>query len=216
LPDPLLNFSQEKCSVPVDNVPPCPPTLSVSTNCEQVENQLNWTDPDPECAPDVRTYNIWYAALADADFTLLASQGPATNTSYLHIDLSGIAGCYMISAVDSSGNESDYSNKVCIDIDTCPTYHLPNVFTPNNDLTNDLFRPFPYTSVERIDLKIFNRWGTVVFETNDPEINWDGKNMQSHADCSEGVYFYVCDVYEYRLNGLSKRLLTGPLHLLRK
>ncbi len=216
LPAPLWNLSQENCARPVDNVAPCVPTLSVAADCDQIEHLLSWTTPDPECAADIQSWNIWYAAQPDLDYTLLVNTGPANLTSWLHTDLQGIAGCYAITAIDSSGNESLFSNKVCIDIDTCPTYHLPNVFTPNHDLSNDVFRPFPYTSVERIDLTIFNRWGSVVFKTTDPEINWDGKDMNTHQDCSEGVYFYVCDVYERRLSGLSKRLLSGPVHLLRK
>jgi hypothetical protein len=64
-------------------------------------------------------------------------------------------------------------------------------------------------------MTIFNRWGKIVFTTEDPNINWDGKDKYTHMDCSDGVYFYVCDVYEYRLAGIRKRTLTGCVQLLR-
>ncbi|MDX9906541.1 MAG: gliding motility-associated C-terminal domain-containing protein, partial [Bacteroidales bacterium] len=108
-----------------------------------------------------------------------------------------------------------YSLPVCIDNDTCSTYRLPNVFTPNFDGYNDVFHPFPYTSVERIDVTIFNRWGGMVYETEDPDINWDGKDMNTNADCSDGVYFYVCRVYEITLLGVVPRELRGSVTIIR-
>jgi gliding motility-associated-like protein len=89
------------------------------------------------------------------------------------------------------------------------------VFTPNGDGTNDFFIPFPYDFVEKIDLQIFNRWGVVVFKTTDPDINWDGKDKNSKRDCADGVYYYVCDVFEKRLSGLQKRTLSGTIQILR-
>jgi gliding motility-associated-like protein len=100
---------------------------------------------------------------------------------------------------------------------------LPNVFTPNNDTYNDLFTPYPgYTSVDRIDIQIFNRWGVLVFESFDPAINWDGKDKTSKMECASGVYFYICDVYEIVGSPespdeirIQKRTLTDSIHLLR-
>ena len=54
-----------------------------------------------------------------------------------------------------------------------------------------------------------------MFETEDPNINWDGKNKFSGEECSPGVYFYICDVYEIRLIGIKKRTLNGYIHILR-
>ena len=65
-------------------------------------------------------------------------------------------------------------------------------------------------------MKIFNRWGRIMFETNDPNINWDGKNKNNNSDCAAGVYFFVCDVYEIRLTGFTKRTLTGSVTILRE
>lgn len=56
--------------------------------------------------------------------------------------------------------------------------------------------------------------GNLVFETNDPDINWDGKNINSGKPVPDGVYFYLCEVYEWRLEGLTSRLLTVLLLLL--
>ena len=63
-------------------------------------------------------------------------------------------------------------------------------------------------------MKIFNRWGKLVFRTSDPAINWDGKDMQSKQFVSTGVYYYLCDVYEQSaLGGLEVRNMTGFIHV---
>jgi gliding motility-associated-like protein len=134
---------------------------------------------------------------------------------YTHTNLTTIAGCYSIIAIDSVGNRSIMSDTVCIDSDACGTYHLPNIFTPNNDEHNDFFIPYPYTSVEKIDLKIVNRWGNLIFATQDPAIKWDGKLQGSNQDVSDGVYYYICDVYELTLNGTVKRTLRGSITVIR-
>jgi gliding motility-associated-like protein len=123
-----------------------------------------------------------------------------------------MAGCYAVTAVDSVGNESKMSNIVCVD--DCINYSIPNVFTPNGDGINDWLNPNPYNRVEKIDLKIFSRWNVLVFQTEDPNINWDGKYIVSGKPVPAGVYYYVCSVYERRLTGTEPRYLTGFVHVL--
>jgi gliding motility-associated-like protein len=213
--DPIVNFSQIVCGRPYDNEPPCPPELTVSTNCDEAINTLNWTNPNLFCADDVVRYYIYYSPTEGSDFVVIDSTSPAENTTYNHFNNGSITGCYSVVAVDSVGNQSPFSNVVCVDNDTCSTYSLPNVFTPNFDGYNDKFFPFPYTSVEKVDMTIFNRWGNIVYETQDPDINWDGKDHKNGSDCSDGTYFYVCYVYEITLQGVTKRELRGAIMLLR-
>lgn len=212
--EPIVNFSQIACGRPVDNEPPCPPELTVTTDCDQAVNHLTWTNPNTYCADDVVKYNVFFAALQGVDFVLLGETSPATQTTYTHFNYGTITGCYMVTAIDSVGNQSEYSNMVCINNDTCSVYALPNVFTPNQDGYNDKFHPFPYTSVERVEMTIFNRWGNVVYETTDPDINWDGKHSGTNQMCSDGVYFYVCQVYEITLFGIRPRELRGSVTLI--
>jgi len=98
-------------------------------------------------------------------------------------------------------------------VDNCIDYTLPNVFTPNGDGINDIFRPSTYSFVERVDMKIYNRWGMLVFKTEDPDINWDGKRMNTDELVPPGAYYYVCDVYENRLTGLEVRNIVGFVYV---
>lgn len=69
---------------------------------------------------------------------------------------------------------------VTIYVDRRSKIYAPNVFSPNGDGENDQFTLFSSSSVDRIlELKIFNRWGELVFENGnfDPgieELGWDG------------------------------------------
>lgn len=66
---------------------------------------------------------------------------------------------------------------------------IPNAFSPNGDGNNDIFRILNITNQTLIEFKIFNRWGTFVFETQDPKKGWDGK--YKGADQPIGVYGYI-------------------------
>lgn len=65
---------------------------------------------------------------------------------------------------------------------------IPNAFTPNGDNINDFFRPL-ITDITKYTMTIANRWGAVLFETDDYEANWDGSFKGT--PCPEGVYFVV-------------------------
>ncbi|MCB0532848.1 MAG: gliding motility-associated C-terminal domain-containing protein [Lewinellaceae bacterium] len=224
--DPILNNSQKACGIPLDTVPPCVPMLTVTNICNggsgaqpdpPYENTLSWTNPNTACpgTDDAVKYHLWYADTEGEPLALFQVIDGAENTSFVHVIEEGLAGCYAVSAVDSTGNESPMSVPECVD--NCPNYTLPNAFTPNGDGFNDLFTPFPdWRFVERIDMQIFNRWGNVVFEATDPEINWNGRNISGN-EVSEGTYFYVCKVYERRVDGVVLRpdVLSGYIELVR-
>jgi gliding motility-associated-like protein len=54
------------------------------------------------------------------------------------------------------------------------TYYVPNAFSPNGDLKNDIFRPIPVGVVTTEYFRVFNRYGQVMFETNQYLKGWDG------------------------------------------
>lgn len=209
---PLINFSQEACAIPVDLTPPCPPTVVIDNDCEIPLNTLTWNNPNNSCADDTWRYNIWFTDSLGGEFILIATLTSAEDTVFEHVNGNSVAGCYAISAIDTVGNESAFSNIVCGD--NCPEYELPNVFTPNQDGTNDTFRPFPYRGVNRIDLLVFNRWGQVVFSSEDPDIGWNGVHQDSGEPVPDGVYYYVCKVFVERLSGQEILELTGYVHIL--
>ena len=212
LPYPLINLSQIACETPIDNVPPCPPILQGTTDCKDISIEWSFaTDCDLD---DVYMLYLYYRNGLSADYLMLDSILPP-RVNYQITNLPSIVGCFFLVAKDSVGNKSKYSNELCFDTDICDSYRLPNVFTPNGDGINDLFRPFPYDYVESIDMHIYNRWGELVFKTKNADVLWDGTNQFTKRPCVAGVYFYVCDVNEYTLNGIRTRHLNGSVTLLR-
>lgn len=214
IPQTLYNWSQEVCASPIDQTAPCPPDLTIDSDCEIPENALVWNNPNNSCADDVMQYNVYYAAVEGEPYVLIMTFNSQFDTTFIHVNDGSIAGCYYITAVDSAqyGNESAPSNIICTD--NCPSYWLPNIFTPNGDGYNDWFIPFPYMFVESVEMKIFNRWGQVVFETTDPDIRWDGTNQANGEKLSEGVYYYTCMVNTIRLIGIDPVELNGYVHLM--
>jgi len=66
---------------------------------------------------------------------------------------------------------------------------IPNAFTPNGDATNDVFKPIPVCPVRSYSFLIFNRWGQIVFQTNNPDDGWDGRHDGVPAPM--GVFAYL-------------------------
>ncbi len=220
---PLVNESQRACTVPVDTIAPCAPALNVETICakpilfaEQIlVNTLSWSYSAPACsqATDLAAFNIYYTPIEGESYEVIASL-PYTTRVFEHQLDDVIAGCYVITAIDSSGNESNISRSFCVE--NCPSYELGNTFTPNSDTHNDLFVPRVNLFIESIEMEIYNRWGQLVYKTTDPEINWDGKNLNGDK-LSDGTYFYTCKVFEKRISGeiAQTDVLSGYIQLLR-
>lgn len=68
---------------------------------------------------------------------------------------------------------------------------VPNVFTPNGDGKNDQLKVFG-NYIATIDLRIFNQWGQLLYQTNDPAAGWDGKHKGQLQPV--GVYAYTLKV----------------------
>ena len=210
MPKNLINFSQITCTTPVDNEPPCPPEINVISQCDDLFNTITWSVADPACFEDIAGYKIYYKMTYDENLALLTTITDKITFTYIHSPGDIISGCYAVSSFDMNGNEGDKSLMVCVD--SCNFYEIPNVFTPNGDDINDMLVAKTSGLVEKIDIKIFNRNGLLLFRTDKPKINWDGTYKGKIV--SPGVYFYQCDVYERRISGLELFHLSGFIHVI--
>ncbi len=235
---PLINKSQVICAQPNDTVPPCVPlnfTIDNLNDCNDIlngkpcdfdafYNDLSWNaNRDPGCDDDVRSYNIYFSETGEeGTFNIIDN---VSTTTYKHTGLSSFKGCYFITAVDRSGNESQPSEIVCND--NCPYYELPNVFTPNGDGINDYFQAFNVNNenkcprfVKSVEFHVYNRYGKEVYNNlnskeNSILIRWDGKTNEGQL-LSSGVYFYLAKVTFDVLNpDLREREYKGWIHLLK-
>ena len=67
-------------------------------------------------------------------------------------------------------------------------YYLPTAFTPNDDNINETFKPIGLAYAVDYTFVIFNRWGDILFKTNNPQQGWDGKYQSELVE--QGLYFY--------------------------
>lgn len=100
-------------------------------------------------------------------------------------------GSYTVTLTLTEGECTDVATKI-ITVETyLPIdYESPNVFSPNGNGGNDVFKLISYENAASVEVVILNRWGNVVFESNDLDFGWNGKVKNTGADCTEGVYFY--------------------------
>jgi gliding motility-associated-like protein len=208
-----MNFSQKLCVTPFDDAPPCQPVLSIWGDGTCSYNTLAWTNPNHTCgSDDVVKYYIYFSNFKDSTLVKVDSILNPNDTTYMPGSSSSIAGCYVIVAVDSVGNQSPLANEICTD--NCPEYELPNIFTPNSDNTNDQFIPVKNRYIKSVEFTMYNRWGEIVFETEDPALKWDGKSKQMKVPVSDGTYYYICKVNELHYYGIKSRTLKGFVQIL--
>jgi large repetitive protein len=71
------------------------------------------------------------------------------------------------------------------------TLYVPNAFTPDFDGINDSFRLFHHAmNTESFSISIFDRYGSLVFTSEDPDLEWDGKNQITGNEIITGSYSY--------------------------
>lgn len=84
---------------------------------------------------------------------------------------------------------------------------IPNTFTPNGDGINDTFG-VKGEGIQNFTMRIFDRWGAVVFESHSPKQQWDGTYKGQPAQM---------DTYVYQLfaSGIGSNAKTGSVNLIR-
>jgi len=116
-------------------------------------------------------------------------------------------GSYALTATNGCGSGQDeikVLNGVC-------RVFVPSAFTPNNDGKNDTFKALGTELITQYNLKIFERNGQIVFETNDKSKGWDGRI--GGAPSSSAVYVYLLTFKEQ--NSTQSQQLKGTITLIR-
>jgi gliding motility-associated-like protein len=73
--------------------------------------------------------------------------------------------------------------------DRCCQIYAPNVFSPNDDGINDFFEISTKSSITNYEMQIFNRWGGLVYKSDNIKNFWNGK--ENGVEVSAGVYYWV-------------------------
>lgn len=178
------------------------------------QNQLDWTPLINGLDGEI-TYDV-FRANGSGTFTSIATG--LTDFSLLDDTAAPNGGevCYRIQATfrPAAGGPTQgfvfNSNQACVT--PVPEVFIPNAFSPNDDGTNDVFRPFFSSppAAAGYELLIFDRWGALLFETNDPAEGWGG--MFQGQQMQPGVFVYTLR-YQAREGVVRPR--NGTVSLLR-
>jgi gliding motility-associated-like protein len=109
-----------------------------------------------------------------------------------HIAQPLVNGFYYGVITDSVGCTSKDSFEVCVKTD-CPdsTIEIPNFMSANNDGFNDVFTIKNPENLDIAVLRIFDRWGDLLYETTSSQPQWDG--TIKGTPCTPGVYVYYVE-----------------------
>lgn len=112
---------------------------------------------------------------------------------------------YAVEYVGANGNK--FKQQFDIRILDCSVY-VPKAFSPNDDGSNDMYK-LRTDGIHQFEIKIFSKWGELVFECKNPEIGWDGRIKGAKAPV--GVYIYQVSFRDIKDNS---RAIFGTLTLL--
>jgi gliding motility-associated-like protein len=115
--------------------------------------------------------------------------GATSNTTNASTVYTGM-GTYEITllAINSTGCRD--SVKVAIVVDEISALVIPNVFSPNGDGHNDVFKPVVAESLLEFKAVIYDRWGLKLYEWSDEDAGWDGTAKNGRV-APDGTYFYI-------------------------
>ena len=94
------------------------------------------------------------------------------------------------------------------------TVYVPNSFTPNGDGLNDVFRPIVKgDNFYDYKFSVFDRWGSILFQSNSPSDAWNGSVKSGNHYVSPGVYFW--EITYILREGEGGRVNSGNVQVLR-
>ncbi|MCB9204729.1 MAG: PKD domain-containing protein [Flavobacteriales bacterium] len=94
-------------------------------------------------------------------------------------------------------------------VDPIYTFYIPTAFTPDDDGINETFFGTG-EAIKTYNMKISDRWGELLFESNDPDYHWDGTYKGKQVEAGLYVYeFFILDIYQ------RDHIYTGHFQLLR-
>lgn len=182
-----------------------PTELNASLNGTSI--RLDW----PE-VPDAERYYI-YRTEASGSRLLIDSLQASGSQRYTFTDLERlqleVRYCYQLSYLDECGNESELSEQSCIILPRQARIFFPTAFTPDGDGLNDIF-VYKASLISSVNFTVYNRWGELIFATEEVGTGWDGTYGASTAP--QGTYLFKLEVEDELGNAFSR---TGSFTLMR-
>ncbi len=132
--------------------------------------------------------------LANSYLWQFSGGNPNVNTTVFSPTQTFSSGTYTVVLIASNNGCTDTTQTVISVIDNSFII-MPNVFTPNADGVNEVFKA-KLAGIETLNCTIFDRWGLKMFSYSEPLGFWDGRTTAGEQ-CTDGVYFYVLEATSF-------------------
>jgi gliding motility-associated-like protein len=147
--------------------------ITDANGCVKVTDSLTINNIQVPALPDLgenRTICVWEnLVLRPGNFSSYEWQDGSTRPTFAVRD----SGLYFVTVKNREGCEG--SDSVLIDVSCRGIIQFPTAFSPNGDGLNDFFGPVGDLSIiSQFNMKVFNRWGELIFESNNPFKKWNG------------------------------------------
>lgn len=123
------------------------------------------------------------------------------------------SGDYELVYTNSCGSKTD-ALRVELEYCDCPVF-VPNAFTPNTDGHNEIFKPVVTCSLNHYKFEVWDRWGELVFATDDPTKGWMGNSNNGEYYVPDGMYVWKVELEGALDPANSVRKLTGHVSVIR-
>ena len=185
LPSPEADFSATPTIVEVDN-----PLVSFTDQSSGEISSWNWTFYVPPSGETSAEQNPQFSFPND------------------------VGGAYVVELIVSNSNGCTDTIVGTITVIENYTLFVPNSFSPDGNEFNNVFKVSGYgIDLFSFRLEIYNRWGEIIFVSNDPEVGWDGSYGDSRKMAPIGAYTYKLN---YKLkNQEQPNVISGHVNLIR-
>lgn len=154
----------------------CRDTLTQPNYLQIYRNPIADFESNPS-NPDILSPNVFFSNLSEySDYYTWTISGNTYNSYNLDYDFGDNPGEYNVELISYTDYCSDTTNGKVI-VNDILLFYIPNTFTPDGDGMNETFKPIFKSGFDpyNYNLTIYNRWGEILFESNNTEVGWDGR-----------------------------------------
>jgi len=160
-------------------------------------------DNDLDVVVDERkNINCFYKDNGLIEFHVDGAQPPVSYALDGSIEISTVPrfealseGLHAVAITDGRGCQEELNFEIVrsyssIDEDCPCVVYVPNAMTPDEDGVNDLFKIRPSCPITNYSIEIYDRWGKLMFASNDIEYSWNASERNGDYYAIDGLYFY--------------------------
>ncbi|MCF8464112.1 MAG: gliding motility-associated C-terminal domain-containing protein [Flavobacteriales bacterium] len=186
--------------------------ISVSLIPPPIAGLTSRSKPEEFVNPDVQFENLSTASLT-YEWHFGDGEVSYEEHPWHTYDTSGVFLVMLVSHNDPQYGCSDTAF-FYMEVDPFFTFYIPSGFTPDADGLNDTWGPVGQSfEIESYNVKIFDRWGGLVWQTDNPDKQWDGLDQGSLKEVKQGMYVYVFTMKKF--NTFEPKTISGTVTLYR-